>query len=67
MLEHFKNQIERGDAILFYGVERDEPFSVSIRRHKSELDTFPTNLEYVRQLTQDWPLFREVEHEQTSE
>ena len=66
MLEHFKNQIERGDAILFYGVERDEPFSVSIRRHKRELDSFPTNLEYVGHLTEDWPLFKEVD-EQTSE
>ena len=60
MKEHFKNQIDRGFEVFFYGLERD-PLNISIMRHKGSLEDFPTNLEYVRQLTDDWPLFKEVE------
>ena len=59
--EHFKNQTAQGATeIFFYGLERQVPFTVSIMRHKDSLDTFPTNLEFVRMLTEDWPLFKEV-------
>jgi hypothetical protein len=61
MNEHFKNQIEQGAEIFFYGIERELPFTVSIMRHKGSLDTFPANLEYVCHLTDDWPLFKEVQ------
>lgn len=62
MNEHFKNQIEQGATeMFFYGLERPEPFSISIQRHKGSLDTFPTNLEYVRHLTEGVPLFKEAE------
>ena len=59
--EHFKNQIAQGAKMFFYGLERPEPHTVSIMRHKGTLDTFPTNLEYVRHLTDGMPLFREAE------
>ena len=60
MNEYFKNQIDRGFEVFFYGLERG-PLNISIMRHKGSLEDFPTNLEYVRQLTDDWPLFKEVE------
>lgn len=58
--EHFKNQIEKNVEIFFYGLERETPFTISIMRHKESLDSFPTNLEFVRMLSEDWPLFKEV-------
>lgn len=62
MNEHFKNQIAQGATeMFFYGLERPEPHTVSIMRHKGSLDTFPTNLEYVRHLTDGIPLFKETE------
>lgn len=60
--EIFKNQIDRGATeMFFYGLERPEPHTISIMRHKGSLDTFPTNLEFVRYLTPSNPLFKEVE------
>jgi hypothetical protein len=60
--EHFKNQVNEGATeMFFYGLERPEPFTISIQRHRGTLDTFPTNLEYVRHLTDGVPLFKEVE------
>jgi hypothetical protein len=62
MIEHFKNQIDQGATeMFFYGLERQEPFTLSIQRHRGSLDTFPANLEYVRHLTDGVPLFKEVE------
>ena len=62
MNEHFKNQIAQGATeMFFYGLERPEPHTVSIMRHKGSLDTFPTNLEYVRHLTDGMPLFKEMQ------
>ena len=62
MKEHFKNQIEQGASeMFFYGMERQEPFTVSIMRHKGSIDSFPANLEYVRHLTDGMPLFKEQE------
>jgi len=59
--EIFKNQIDSGATeMFFYGLERPEPHTVSIMRHKGSLDTFPTNLEFVRYLTPSNPLFKEV-------
>ena len=43
MNEHFKNQIDRGFEVFFYGLERD-PLNISIMRHKGSLEDFPTNL-----------------------
>ena len=60
--EIFKNQIDSGATeMFFYGLERPEPHTVSIMRHKGSLDTFPTNLEFVRYLTPSNPLFKEIQ------
>jgi len=60
--EHFKNQVEQGATeMFFYGLERAEPFTVSIMSHKGTLDSFPTNLEYIRHLSESMPLFKEAE------
>ena len=59
--EIFKDQIDGGATeMFFYGLERPEPHTISIMRHKGSLDTFPTNLEFVRYLTPSNPLFKEV-------
>ena len=62
MNQYFKSQIEQGATeMFFYGLERPDPHTVSIMSHKGSLDTFPTNLEYVRHLTDGMPLFKEAE------
>lgn len=62
MNEHFKEQVKQGATkMFFYGLERPEPHTISIMSHKGALDSFPTNLEYVRHLTDGMPLFKEVE------
>jgi len=62
MKEYFKDQIESGDDVLFYGLEtytEESKFpNIEIKSHKGTLDTFP-NLEYVRTLSNNMPLFRE--------
>ena len=59
--EIFKAQVERGATeMFFYGLERPEPFTVSIMSHKGTLDSFPDNLEFVRMLAESTPLFKEV-------
>lgn len=59
--EIFKAQIDKGATeMFFYGLERLEPFTVSIMSHKGTLDSFPTNLEFVRMLAESTPLFKEV-------
>jgi hypothetical protein len=60
MNEYFKNQIEQGAEMFYYGLQSEEPLTIRLRQHKGSLDSFPTNLEYVRQLSNDWPLFKEV-------
>lgn len=60
--EIFKPQIDKGATeMFFYGLERAEPFTVSIMSHKGTLDSFPTNLEFVRMLAESTPLFKEVD------
>lgn len=64
--EHFKNQIEHGaTTMFFYGLESGssplENMKINITNHKDTLDTFPTNLEFVRMLSESMPLFKEVE------
>ena len=45
MKEHFAKQLEQGATeMFFYGLERSEPHTVSIMRHKGTLENFPTNL-----------------------
>lgn len=62
MNEHFTKQIEGGATeMFFYGLERSGPHTVSIMRHKGTLDSFPTNLEFIRMLSESTPLFKEVE------
>ncbi len=62
MNEHFTKQIEQGATeMFFYGLERQEPFELSIQRHRGTLESFPTNLEYVRHLTEGIPLFKETQ------
>lgn len=59
--ELFQAQINGGATeMFFYGLERPEPHTVSIMRHKGTLDSFPANLEFVRMLAESTPLFREV-------
>ena len=59
--EIFKSQIDKGATeMFFYGLERAEPFTVSIMSHKGTLESFPTNLEFVRMLAESTPLFKEV-------
>ncbi len=60
--EHFKNQTEQGATeMFFYGLERPEPHTISIMSYKGTLDSFPSNLEYIRHLTDGMPLFKEQE------
>lgn len=60
--ELFQAQTNKGATeMFFYGLERTEPFTVSIMSHKGTLDSFPGNLEFVRMLTDSTPLFKEVE------
>lgn len=59
--EIFKNQIEGGASVMFfYGLERTEPYTLSIIRHRGTLDSLPANLEFVRMLTDSTPLFKET-------
>lgn len=59
--EIFKPQIDKGATEMwFYGLERKEPFTITIMSHKGTLDSFPTNLEFVRMLSESNPLFKEV-------
>jgi hypothetical protein len=59
--EIFNAQTAAGATeMFFYGLEREEPHTISIMRHKGSLETFPTNLEFVRMLTESNPLFKEV-------
>jgi hypothetical protein len=62
--EHFKKQVEAGTGIFFYGLEAGsgapENITISIRSHKDTLDNFPTNLEFVRMLSEATPLFKEI-------
>lgn len=61
MTQYFQRQIDDGATeMFFYGLERKEPFTVSIMNHKSALDSFPTNLEFIRMLSESIPLFREI-------
>jgi hypothetical protein len=58
MNEHFTKQIEQGATeMFFYAIEREG--NLRIQRHRGTLETFPTNLEYVRHLTDGMPLFKE--------
>jgi hypothetical protein len=64
--EYFKNQIEQGATKTFwYGLETGsylvENIKINITNHKGALDTFPTNLEFIRMLSESLPLFKEVE------
>jgi hypothetical protein len=59
MTEYFKSQIEQGATeMFFYAIERDG--NLRIQSHRGTLETFPTNLEYVRHLTDGVPLFKET-------
>jgi hypothetical protein len=60
MNEYFKSQIDQGATeMFFYAIEREG--NLTIQRHRGTLDSFPTNLEYVRHLTDGVPLFKEKE------
>ena len=62
MNKHFKKQIEEGvTEMFFYGLETQDPHTLRIMRHRGTLDTFPTNLEYVRHLTDGMPCFKETQ------
>lgn len=64
--ENFKKQIEGGATeMFFYGVEtlaeKVENSRIDIKSHKGTLETFPTNLEFVRMMSESTPLFKLVE------
>lgn len=60
MNEHFAKQIEQGTTeMFFYGLENAEQTQIDMKSHKGTLDSFPTNLEYVRHLSEGIPLFKE--------
>ena len=64
--EHFTKQIEQGATEMFwYGLEEGsnlvENIKINITNHKGTLDTFPTNLEFIRMMSENVPLFKEVE------
>jgi len=62
--EYFTKQIEQGATeMFFYGLESGpvENMKINITNHKGALDTFPTNLEFVRMLSESMPLFKEIE------
>ena len=62
MKEYFKSQLDEGATeMFFYGLETQDPHTLRIMRHRGTLDSFPTNLEYVRHLTDGVPLFKEAE------
>ena len=58
--EHFTKQIEQGATeMFFYALENSDQTKISVKSHKGTLDTFP-NLEYIRQLSDGVPLFKEA-------
>lgn len=64
--EIFKAQIDNGAAeMFFYGIEtpaeKVEDIRIDIKSHKDALETFPTNLEFVRMMSKSTPLFKEVQ------
>jgi hypothetical protein len=59
MNEYFKQQIDEGATDQFFYAIMQEG-NLTIQRHRGTLDTIP-NLEYVRQLTDGVPLFKEPE------
>lgn len=66
MNENFKKQIEGGATeMFFYGIEtpaeKVEDIRIDIKSHKGTLETFPTNLEFVRMMSESTPLFRRKE------
>lgn len=61
LTEIFQAQIDGGATeMFFYCLERPEPYTLSIIRHRGTLDSFPDNLEFVKFITPSNPLFKEV-------
>lgn len=63
MNENFKKQIEGGATeMVFYGIEtpakKVEDIHIDIKSHKGTLETFPTDLDFVRMMSESTPLFR---------
>ena len=59
---YFDKQKEAGATeMFFYDLERPDPHTVSIMSHKGTLDSFPTNLEYIRHMSEGMPLFKEIQ------
>jgi len=46
-------------GLLLGGVH--ENIKINLTTHKGALDTFPTNLEFIRMMSENVPLFKEVE------
>ena len=64
--EIFKAQIDNGAGeMFFYGIEtpaeKVEDIRIDIKSHKGTLETFPTNLKFVRMMSESIPLFKEVQ------
>ena len=66
MREYFKEQIDTGATVLFYGIENqadDEPSRTIIVLHSEKLDNIDnmSNLEYIRNLADSVvPLFKKT-------
>ena len=66
MKQYFDQQLEGGATeMFFYGIETQaekvEDSRIDIKSHKGTLETFPTNLEFVRMMSESIPLFKLVE------
>lgn len=61
--EIFKTQIAGGATeMFFYLIEHPEPYTLRVARHRGTLDSFPTNLQFIRMITDSNPLFKEVDN-----
>jgi len=58
---YFDKQKEAGATeMFFYCVEDGSPLTLRMFNHKGALDSFPTNLEFVRMAAQSTPIFKKV-------
>jgi hypothetical protein len=59
--QYFNKQIEAGATEVFnYALETDTPFILRMIVHNGTLDSFPTNLEFVKMVNESIPVFKEV-------
>ena len=58
---YFDKQVEQGATEMFlYALECETPFTLRMMWHKGTLDSFPSNLEFVKMAAERTPIFKEV-------